>query len=361
MTSQPTAFSARLTPSGRGAIAVIGVAYAPSDWNETDPPLFRAVNGRSWRDQPVGRLLYGQWGCKPVEDVVVCRTDAERFEIHCHGGDAAVRRIQSDLTEQGIPAILLEEWRMRTFDWLDAELDAALSQAITARTADLLLEQRQGCLQRAFDALSQQPPPALLAPSLLKWAEFGQHLTQPWQLVITGRPNVGKSSLINALLGYERAIVADQPGTTRDVVTALTAFDGWPVQLSDTAGLRGTDSELEAAGIARARRALQQADLRVIVLDISEPPTEFDLELLSESPDDVVIAHKSDLVDVWQAQLPGRALRVSSRTGEGLAELQRALVRRLVPKVPPPGTPIPVTARQVALLRSLGSQGKGDA
>ena len=91
----------------------------------------------------------------------------------------------------------------------------------------------------------------------LAWEDFGLHLTRPWNVVLAGRPNVGKSSLINALLGYTRSIVFDQPGTTRDVVTAATAIDGWPIELSDTAGLRESPSRWrrrESSGRGRHSR-----------------------------------------------------------------------------------------------------------
>ena len=88
-----------------------------------------------------------------------------------------------------------------------------------------------------------------------------------WRVVIAGPPNVGKSSLINAMAGYERAIVSPLPGTTRDVVTLTTAIDGWPVQLADTAGLRASDDELESAGVKLAGAALAAADLVILVCD----------------------------------------------------------------------------------------------
>ena len=90
-------------------------------------------------------------------------------------------------------------------------------------------------------------------------------------MVIAGPPNVGKSSLINALLGFQRAIVFDLPGTTRDVVTAVTALDGWPVELSDTAGLRSSDDPLELAGIEQAHRQAAAADCLLLVFDASQP------------------------------------------------------------------------------------------
>ena len=160
---------------------------------------------------------------------------------------------------------------------------------------------------------------------------------------------MGKSSLINALLGYERAIVFDQPGTTRDVVTAETAFEGWPVQLADTAGLRDATDELEAAGINLARRRLETADVRLVLVDLSEPPHDDDKRNPARWPDDI-IGHKCDLGDQWKGQLPRTAIRVSSVTGQGLGELQRRLIQTLVPNVPRPGTPIPINQTQINLL-----------
>jgi tRNA modification GTPase len=191
-----------------------------------------------------------------------------------------------------------------------------------------------------------------LLEELLRWADFGVHLAEPWNVVLTGRPNVGKSSLINALLGYQRAIVFDQPGTTRDVVTAETAFEGWPLLLADTAGLRETCEELEAAGIAMTRDRLEGADARLILVDLSQPPTPDDLQLIASWPGELVIGHKCDLGDQWQDQLPCDAIRASSVTGEGLELIQQRLVRRIVPEVPVAGTAVPVSRRQVRLLKS---------
>jgi tRNA modification GTPase len=185
---------------------------------------------------------------------------------------------------------------------------------------------------------------------LLRWAQFGLHLTTPWSVVLTGRPNVGKSSLINALLGYERAIVFDQPGTTRDVVTGETAFEGWSVLLADTAGIRNDASRLEAAGIKLAEERLRSADLRLVLIDLSQPAAADDMEMLSRWPDAIVVAHKSDLDRQRNAQLPEKTLFVSSRTGQGLLELQKAIVNRLVPNTPDPNQPIPLTQRQIERL-----------
>ena len=367
--------AAVLTPTGRGAVATIRVA---GDLAQLDlvAPLFLAANGRSLMAQVPRRIAFGQWGRGATEDIVVSRLADDTLEIHCHGGDAAVRRILDDLQQQtGCTVVSWQQQCSSGVGQFDAECLDALSRATTERTAEILLEQSTGLLRRAFERMVFSTPaagsarvaaamPAQDATSrqellvqiddLLSWADFGLHLTQPWNVVLTGRPNVGKSSLINRLLGYERAIVFDQPGTTRDAVTADTAWDGWPIRLVDTAGLRDTTEELEVAGIALARQRLTTADLRIVLIDVSEAPSTEDERLLAEWPDSIVVAHKVDLPerwpDQWSEQLPHRVVRVSSATGEGIHELQRVLVERLIPRVPPLGTAIPVNARQIALL-----------
>lgn len=184
------------------------------------------------------------------------------------------------------------------------------------------------------------------ANEMMAWANFGSHLTRPWEVVLAGRPNVGKSSLINALVGFERSIVFDEPGTTRDVVTADTVLDGWAIRLSDTAGQRDSAKDLEAAGIARAREAFATADSRLLLIDVSQPPHEDDWQLLSEWPDAIVVAHKVDLPDAWGEALPTKAIRVSSLQGTGLSELSSVIVTQLVPKLPPDEAVIPLTDRQ---------------
>lgn len=347
----PTA--ALLTPIGRGAVATIRVVGELNRLDRTS--LFEAANGRSLSQQPVGRIALGHWGnhADGGEDVVVCRVAADVMEIHCHGGDAAARRILADLDQAGFRT---EDWRNQLADSLEVDLASALARATTWRTAEILNEQASGVLRRAFEQVletvsSNLPATIHQIDGLLNWARFGKHLSEPWTVVLTGRPNVGKSSLINALLGYQRAIVFDQPGTTRDVVTAETAFDGWPVLLADTAGLRAADEELEVAGIALARRQLEQADARLVLVDLSQPPTEEDEQLMAEWQDAIVIGHKCDLPDCWGDRLPGSAIRASSVTGEGLDSIQRRLVEQLVPHVPEVGTGVPVSQRQIELLR----------
>jgi tRNA modification GTPase len=125
-------------------------------------------------------------------------------------------------------------------------------------------------------------------------AEVGSHLTHPWRIVLAGRPNVGKSSLINALVGFERALVHATPGTTRDLVTAASAIDGWPVELIDTAGLRSTGDALEAAGIRLAEGQMAAADLVVLVFDASSRGDVDQQQLATRWPEALTVYNKCD-------------------------------------------------------------------
>ena len=186
-------------------------------------------------------------------------------------------------------------------------------------------------------------------------------------MVVTGPPNVGKSSLVNALAGYQRSIVMPTPGTTRDVVTTRLAIDGWPVELADTAGLRETADALEAQGVRRAREAAGAADLCLRLVDASAPrPSTADGGTDGTTGADekaVWVINKIDLPSACHADAVPDAVRVSARTGAGLAELCDAVGRRLVPDAPPAGAAVPFTpalAEGVAAARQSLLLGRTD-
>jgi tRNA modification GTPase len=162
---------------------------------------------------------------------------------------------------------------------------------------------------------------------------------------------VGKSQLLNALAGYQRAIVDSTPGTTRDVVTVKTAFDGWPVELVDTAGLRTTEDTVEHAGIERALRQKETADLVLKVLDRSEPLQPVDRELIASAGRALRVANKADLPAVWEPSAldlePGSLITVSAERGEGLDGLIAAIVDQLIPEPPGPGAGVPFRVDQI--------------
>jgi tRNA modification GTPase len=179
---------------------------------------------------------------------------------------------------------------------------------------------------------------------------LGLHLTTPWRIVLAGRPNVGKSSLINALVGYRRSIVHDTPGVTRDVLTTSTALDGWPVELADTAGVRESRDVLETAGVARTLGELQKADVVVLVFDAAAAWSNDDEQLLAAAPEAIIVHNKCDLIAGLSADRPN-GVRTSAVTGDGLDELKQALVARIAPRVPPAGAAVPFMPRQLETLR----------
>src|SRR5207248_5393874 len=175
------------------------------------------------------------------------------------------------------------------------------------------------------DGDAQREEPRL--QSLDRLAGLGRHLTVPWRLVVAGAPNVGKSSLINALAGYQRCVVAATPGTTRDVVTTSLAIDGWPVEIADTAGLRTALADLEQQGIGLARQAVATADLCLWVLDASAALVWPEFSIANVC----FVINKVDLEAAWDLEQANHAVRVSALTGSGLAGLCAAISQRLVP------------------------------
>jgi len=345
-----------LTPRGRGAVASLRLLGDIDLLDQAPLPMLQAANGRPLAQQTCGRILFGRWGTDAPEDIVFCRVDDSAWEVHCHGGLSAVERIVKDCVSVGAKVVSWQDLLGHSADALTEEFQTALSQAVTWRTTELLLVQQNGLLRSAFEKLARiewttpgREQARTQLDELLKWSLFGQHLTEPWRIVLTGPPNVGKSSLMNALLGYGRSIVFDQPGTTRDVITAVTAFGGWPVELIDTAGLREASQALEAEGISRAKTAIAQADLVLQVIDIQSEPN----RQLACDPRDILVAQKCDLPDRWGAALPWHAIKVSALTGTGLDALQTEIAQRLVPELPPEGTAIPFTARQRELLQKM--------
>jgi tRNA modification GTPase len=172
---------------------------------------------------------------------------------------------------------------------------------------------------------------------LLRHAPLGRHLTRPWRVAVAGAPNVGKSSLVNALAGYRRSVVTPVPGTTRDVVSTPLAIDGWSVDLLDTAGQHATADALEGQGIARARATAAAADLCLWVLDATEPPVPHGV--ISSSG--IVVINKIDQPSAWDTSVVVGAVSVSAHTGDGLADLCARISQRLVPDPPAADAGVP--------------------
>ncbi|MEQ8789283.1 MAG: GTPase [Pirellulaceae bacterium] len=368
MTDAETTHVVLLTPAGRGAVASLLIEGPRACGALAD--CFAPVSGRAADALPIDRIVFGVWSAPPAagEEVVVARRGPQRIEVHCHGGDAVSQAVLASLVERGCrrrvwaEAVASVDHHLAdssASDRLVVEARLALAEAATETVAAILLDQWRGALRREVDSLRRllvenETSVAAVADRLdvlLQAGRLGVRLTQPFRVVLAGRPNVGKSSLVNALLGYARAIVFDQPGTTRDVVTAHTAIEGWPVELSDTAGLRAGAEAVESLGIERARRRIAEADLVVAVLDASQPLVDDDRALLTEVDDALIVYNKCDLGACFADEYRPEGRRISALTGEGVEHLLQDIARRLVPAPPTAGHGVPFTARQIELLR----------
>ena len=340
------ATATRLTPRGRGAVATIRLHGKI----ELVDGLFHAANQKEIQQQDANRICYGNWGTENTEDLVCVRIDETTLELHCHGGNAAVDRILGDLQNAG--AAIASPHQNQSELSLANEFNLCLQHATTQRTAHEILRQSK-LFPEAIETLKsvEEKERSSRIREMLGWASFGQHLTNPWQVVLCGSPNVGKSSLINALVGFSRSVVFDQPGTTRDVVTVQTALQGWPMEFSDTAGLRETEETLESMGIQKAQERMKLADLLLIVVDAQTGVTQVEEAIANAHTNSLLVVNKID--NVTEVTTSGNAVQVSALTGEGIDELAAMIVNRLIPEVPDLDQAFPVTTRQVEMLNQL--------
>jgi len=277
------------------------------------------------------------------ESVVVCRTAEDRYELHCHGGHAASQAILNCLHDEGIRIqSAIESFAQTQTDPIDTEATLELLKAKTLRTARILMDQKRGALRDALNQIDRAldradlPEAQRLAQELKSWNEVGRHLTTPFDVLLCGPPNVGKSSLLNRILGYRRAIVHDQAGTTRDLLVEETSIEGWPVRIQDSAGIRTSGDLTEQLGVQRAIEASSSADLQLILVDPAEGWTQAHQGLLDSKPHkSMLVLTKADLQLPSPNSLPDcPSLSVSAQTGEGIDELLRAIARGLVPVEP---------------------------
>lgn len=357
--------AAVLTPAARGAVAVVRVVGSGS--TAACERFFQAASGRKLADTEQGRILFGRWisdgpnnADRAGEELVVCRLSADDMEIHCHGGIAATSAVCDSLASAGCRIVSATELLVSLeSDAIVVEAVEALTKVTTNRATAILLDQHSGALSREIEHIRRSLTNGATddaqrrIDALLAYASVGLRLTEPYRVVLAGPPNVGKSSLLNALVGHDRALVFDRPGTTRDVVTTHAVFDGVAVELSDTAGVRESTDALEASGIEAAAVRKRAADLIVLVFDQSAPWTTAEGALLHSHPEAIVVFNKSDCLPCEACKTPATprpdGLAVSALKRTGLEHLMQAVVRRLVPNPTPAGAAVPFTIRQAKL------------
>jgi tRNA modification GTPase len=202
------------------------------------------------------------------------------------------------------------------------------------------LDQYNGAFDREMSAIEKLPDgeeQQRRLNRLQELAPLAKHLVEPFRVVLAGASNAGKSSLLNAFLGFQRSLVHSLPGTTRDVVSGQTALDGFPVTFFDTAGFRETGDDLELQGIDRSLRSLSDADLVVWVID---PTVEESQRPACPTESNVLICcNKIDLVgtSAVSQRFSTPVQYVSALTGEGIETLLNSIIHCLVPHPPQPG------------------------
>ncbi|MFZ0711314.1 MAG: tRNA uridine-5-carboxymethylaminomethyl(34) synthesis GTPase MnmE [Terrimicrobiaceae bacterium] len=354
------------TPPGEGAIAVIRISgsQAPAIVER----LFARKNGAI---RSVERMLH--FGCFRDEEggldegmAVVFRaprsyTGEDMAEFHCHGGVLVASRILAAVLRAGARAAEPGEFTRRAF--LNGKMDLTQAEAVmdvirastslALRTAEEQLAGRLGRemekirslllgivahIEAAIDFPEEGIDPRTgeqlrveirqtrkQIENLLATANEGRLLREGVHLVLCGAPNAGKSSLLNRLLGFNRAIVSATPGTTRDTLEEFASLRGFPFKITDTAGLRETADAVEREGVERAKQAMSRADVIVRIVDVTAPwgPEPKNGEILAANKIDLVPEKTFDS-RFWDSPL----VAISCLTGEGIEQLVDAIVKK---------------------------------
>jgi tRNA modification GTPase len=389
------------TPPGEGAIALVRISGANAI--EIADKIFRGKEEPSRFASHVQHLgdIFSPEGAL-IDQVVLSvhrapasYTGEDLVEISCHGGTLVSAKVLEACLRAGARAARPGEFTERAF--LNGKMDLTQAEAvidlIRART-DLALrsatEQLEGRLGNQIrkirddliallahinasidfpeEGIEPDEGEALCArldsirekiAALLATADQGRILREGVRVVIYGATNAGKSSLLNRLLGYDRVIVSNTHGTTRDTIEETVNLDGVPLRLLDTAGLRASESEVETAGIERTEKSLQLADLRLHIADRNAPkPAHFNgcagapdfAPAESDEANEIVVLNKSDLPENndWK-DFP--ALRISCVTGEGVLELQKAILARIRQQNLRPESAVAINTRHRDCLR----------
>lgn len=369
------------TPYGRGGIAVLRISGDGAI--ECADKMFRLPSGRRLCDVAGGSVVYGEIlhsgeriddGCAAVFRAPRSFTGEDTVEISCHGGVLITQKVLESILACGARPALGGEFSKRAFisgkmslteaesimDIIDAESDdalkvaAAAQEGILSKKIDALHDRLVALLSQVYvyidypdedltDVTSDEAADILRSVlsetnGLLATYSTGRAVSKGISAVICGRPNTGKSSLLNRILGRERAIVTDVAGTTRDTIEENAMLGQVPLHLVDTAGLHETGDRVEALGVERSRQSLEDAELVFAVFDASKPLTAEDGEVLAmlrveKRERTVIVLNKTD-VDMKIAEADFEdfpdVIKFSCRTGEGMDALAEAVNKRYI-------------------------------
>lgn len=391
--------AALATPPGEGAIAVIRIS-GENAFEITQKFFSGPVVSYHSHTAHYGKIL-GESG-EIIDSVLLLAmrgpksyTGEDTIEISCHGGSLVVRRVLERVFQAGARPAQPGEFSLRAY--LNGKIDLAQAEAVQeliASKGELSLKnaERQlgGDLSKKIAAFQRELTD--IAAILEAWVDFpeeglefaafdelikrlknvrsriqqladtfyeGKMLQEGISLCLLGAPNVGKSSLMNALLGHERAIVTDIAGTTRDLLEENLHLSGLHFRLVDTAGIRETCEIVEREGIRRSKTAMQEADLILLLLDASRNLEKEDRQLLAEAPkaktilvwNKIDLGEPQDIVD-WSLQV-----KISAQEQIGLDDLKLAIERYIWRKGPPSKEEVAITKsrHRIALLTAIDS------
>jgi len=379
MVKKRDTIAAIATPYGEGAIGIIRISGPET--LKIVKEIFKTPSGKiKPRFAHYGEVINPETGETLDEGVLIfyrgprSYTGEDMAEINLHGNPLILKEVLSLILSRGARLAEPGEFTKRAFlngklDLTQAEAVAELILAKTDLARKLALNQLKGALSKEIKPLRDEllmlhalvessiefeeediptiEPEELKerlkkilsrVEKLLKTAQTGKAIRSGIKLAIVGRPNVGKSSLFNRLLGEERAIVSDIAGTTRDYIEETVNIKGVPVRLVDTAGIRETADVVEKIGVERSLQKLNEADVILFVLDASQPPAEEDknlaeMVLKAEKPVIVVLnkidkGQKLDLNTLPEGLKRFPIVKVSAKTGEGIEELKEKILQK---------------------------------
>ena len=366
------------TPLGEGGIGIVRVSGTEAV--EIAKHIFRAKN-KKWTNAGSHRLFYGHILDRAglvVDEVLLSYMQAPHtytkedvVEINCHGGIVPLRRVLELVLGWGARLAEPGEFSKRAFlngrldlaqaesiiDIIRAKTDAGLILAMSQLKGELsrqisslqhkllgLLAQMEAVIDYPEEGLEESAAAEILGISkelllevneLIRGAETGRIYRDGISTIIIGRPNVGKSSLLNAMLREDRAIVTEIPGTTRDIIEEIINIQGIPLKIIDTAGLRETEDAVEKIGVARTRDNINRADLVLLVLDAARGLTDEDrfiIESIKEKKS-IILLNKVDVeaINIEKSEVERLAsgkplLWISAEQGTGLTELEDTIV-----------------------------------